>query len=90
MVGKYVLVGITYVDAADRPVEQRQFHGVIESANERDGFAIRVDDRTVEWLPPHVAAFENAAAGEYRLRSTGEVVTDPDLLSTWIVQRPSD
>ena len=90
MVGKHVLVGITYVDAADRPIEQRQYHGLIESADERTGFAIRVDDRTVEWLPPHVAAFSTAAPGEYRLRSTGEVVTNPDLVSTWTVQRPTD
>ena len=89
LIGKRVLVGITYVDAADRPVDRRQYHGVVESADERVGFAIRVNDGTVEWLPPHLAAFSAAAPGEYRLCSTGEVVTDPDLLSRWIVRRPS-
>ena len=90
MLGKHVLVGITYVDADGRQIEQREYHGVIESADEHTGFAIRIDDRTVEWLPPHVGAFSAAEPGEYRLRSTGEVVTNPDLLSTWTIQRPSE
>jgi hypothetical protein len=82
LVGKRVLIGITYVDAADRPLDQRQYHGVIESADERSGFAIRIDAESVEWLPPHVAAFSLAAPGDCRLRSTGEVVANPDLFST--------
>jgi hypothetical protein len=89
MVGKRVLVGITYVDGANRPIEQRQYHGTVESADERTGFAIRTDDRTLEWLPPHIAAFSAAAPGEYRLRSTGEIVIDPDLLSTWTLRHSS-
>ena len=90
MLGKHVLVGITYVDAEGRQIEQREYHGAIESADERDGFAVRIDDRTIEWLPPDVTAFSAAEPGEYRLRSTGEVVTNPDLLSTWILERHSD
>ena len=38
-----------------------------------------------EWLPPHLEAYQEAAEGEYRLRSTGEVVVDPDWLCTWTI-----
>lgn len=40
------------------------------------------------WLPPDVRPFTVAARGEYRLRSTGEVVVDPDLTATWVVTKP--
>ncbi|GAB5895435.1 hypothetical protein [Mycolicibacterium mageritense] len=33
-------------------------------------------------LPPAPESFSPAPPGEYRLRSTGEVVTDPDYLAT--------
>jgi len=40
-------------------------------------------------LPPDMRAFFPATKGEYRLRSTGEVVVDPDFFTTtWSVQRP--
>jgi hypothetical protein len=90
MVGKHVLVGKTYVRGED-VVEQVQFHGVIEQASERNGFALRrADTGEIEWLPPDMRAFERAEPGEYRLRSTGEVVVDPDILSTWVVEREGD
>ena len=91
LVGKTVLVGLTFVNAQDKAVEQRQYHGLIESADERDGFAVRrADTGELEWLPPDLRAFETAAPGEYRLRSTGEVVVDPDLLSTWTIEQSGE
>lgn len=71
MVGQHVLVGITYVDADDRPIEQCQYHGVIEAVHERQGFTIRVHDRTVEWLPWWVAALSAAP---------GVIASDPRLV----------
>jgi len=41
-------------------------------------------------LPPEPEAYEPAPPGEYRLRSTGEVVVDPDYLTTWTVGSPAD
>ena len=70
-------------------VERTQLHGVIESADERKGFAVRVaGTNEIEWLPPDLRAFEAAEPGEYTLRSTGEVLVDPDLISNWVVRRP--
>jgi hypothetical protein len=36
-------------------------------------------------LPPDLDSLRSAPEGAYRLRSTGEVVVNPDLLSTWEV-----
>lgn len=90
MVGKHVLVGKTYVHG-DEVVDEVQFHGVIEEATAEDGFALRrADTGEVEWLPPDLRGFARAARGHYRLDSTGEVVVDPDLLSTWVIERGRD
>jgi hypothetical protein len=94
LVGKYVLIGLTYVDAKDKPIEQEQLHGTIIKADAKGGFAIRLrgsKNGEVFWLPADLRAFQDSCPGEYRLRSTGEVVVDPDLFSTWIINRtPAD
>ncbi|MBV9443741.1 MAG: hypothetical protein JO217_13755 [Acidobacteriaceae bacterium] len=41
----------------------------------------RADTGTRVILPPQV---EVARPGEYRLRTTGEVVSDPDYLARWV------
>jgi hypothetical protein len=87
MVGKRVLVGKTYV-RGESVLQHVQFHGVIEDASERQGFAVRRSDTgDLEWLPPDMRAFQHAPPGEYMLRSTGEVIVDPDMVSSWVVER---
>ena len=92
LAGRHVLVGVTVLDAKDAVVEQRQFHGVVEVADASSGIAVRRHDISeLEWLPLDLRAFSRAEPGEYRLRSTGEVLTDPDVLATWTVhQAPPD
>lgn len=87
-VGRRILVGLTYVDADQKPIEQRQFHGVITRVSEKEGVVIRVANSDEDYvLPPALEAISVAPKGEYRLRSTGEVVVDPDLMTTWTVNR---
>ena len=87
MLGKRVLVGRTYLDEAGAVVERSQSHGVIEDADERRGFAVRdAGTGELDWLPPDLRSFQAAPPGEYTLRSTGEVVVDPDYISNWVVR----
>jgi hypothetical protein len=39
-------------------------------------------------LPPDLRSLKPAPAGEYRLRSTHEIVRDPDYLATWVIEQP--
>jgi len=93
LIGKYVLIGVTYLASDGVTVtSQGQYHGRITSADQSDGFAIECEGvragKTMR-LPPDLGAFRLAGPGEYKLRSTGEVVKDPDVLATWsIVERP--
>jgi hypothetical protein len=86
--GKYILVGVTYLDASGDVSAQHQFHGVIESASAREGIRIAlrgVREGEVWTMPASVDNLCPAPPGTYALRSTGEKVHDPDLLATWEV-----
>jgi hypothetical protein len=91
MVGKYVLIGMTYVDATGKVVEQRQLLGRIVATDAKRGITIELKgkrDGEVYCLPPDLRSFKDAPRGEYRLRSTGEVIVNPDLLTTWTINGP--
>ncbi|MGC4064960.1 MAG: hypothetical protein QM784_10020 [Polyangiaceae bacterium] len=88
LVGKHVLVGITFQDRRGKVFGMEQIHGRIDSFDPEHGVAIELTGANAGekfMLPPDLGAFQLAEPGEYRLRSTGEVVTDPDLLATWTV-----
>lgn len=87
LIGAKVLIGITRMRSEGS--EQEQMFGVIKSANARDGFEVALDGSRkgqTYWLPPDLRNFSPAEPGEYRLRSTGETVTNPDYTSTWTIQ----
>ena len=89
--GKLVLIGLTYLDENEKPREQIQIYGrVSEVAPERGVAVVLQGERDGEtyWLPPALESFSVAAPGLYRLRSTGDEVENPDLLSSWTIYPP--
>jgi len=91
LIGKYVLVGITYLTASGDFDRQEQFHGRVISADERKGISIALEGARsgeTKWLPPVTNTFKAAPKGDYRLLSTGEVVVDPDFTTQWTVNKP--
>ena len=86
MIGRRLLVGITYVDADEEVVDQVEYAGIVREVEPLVSIDQGADEPST--LPPEPAAFERAEPGEYRLRSTGEVVVDPDYISTWTVKAP--
>jgi hypothetical protein len=90
LIGKSVLIGLTYVNADGSIDSQVQHFGRIVGADETM-VTVRLHDSDEDFtLPPALDAFEEATPGEYRLRGTGEVIVDPDLLSTWTISAPED
>ena len=87
LIGKHVLAGITDFEKDTGTVlGVRQLHGIVVAADERDGVVVRNPGTQEEFtLPPITNHFQEAGPGEYRLRTSGEVVTNPDLLCTWSV-----
>ena len=84
--GKLLLVGITVYDQTGTLLEQYQYHGIIESVT--DTVNVRLADGSVRTLPPDLNNLIAAEKGLYRERSTGEVVENPDYLTSWCIQKP--
>jgi hypothetical protein len=89
VVGKRVLIGLTYVDADGDVVGRAQKHGVVVSADDQV-VRVRLADSEEFTLPPDLEAFEVAAEGEYHLKETGEVIVDPDFITTWTIHTPPE
>jgi hypothetical protein len=87
--GKTVLVGLTYLTADGRVRDTEQLHGIVVSADEERGIEIRQPSGEIFLLPPAFDSFEPAEPGEYALRSSGEVISDPDLLCSWTITAPA-
>ena len=89
-VGKYILIGITYLDHSGKELERQQMHGIIESAS-RAGFNISLRGKRSgqSWnMPPMLDAIRPAKPGSYSLKETGEVIEDPELVATWQIRKP--
>ena len=90
LVGKQVLVGVTQLAADGKTVvKKEQFHGMVMSAVEGVGITVvslsGANEGETLTLPPVTAAYQDAKPGNYRLKSTGEVVTNPDVTVSWTV-----
>jgi hypothetical protein len=85
--GRTILVGVTRL-ADDGSYEQEQFVGIasIEDCETHALVRLRCDDGEVRDYPFDTRTLQRAPAGEYRLRSTGQVVRNPDFLMTWMVE----
>src|SRR5262245_45186572 len=89
LVGKHALVGLTYVNADGTVRRQVQIPGRITAVDETM-VTMRLHGSEQEFtLPPILEAFEPAGPGEYHLRSTDEVVVDPDVLATFSIRAPA-
>lgn len=90
LIGATVLIGVTH--QLPEGAHQEQMFGTIIAADAQDGVSVLLEGtRAGEAyrLPPDLGSFQPARPGDYRLRSTGEVVKDPDYTSTWTVNPPA-
>ena len=81
---KTLLIGITFVSEDDELIEQHQTYGRVEEIHS-DYIRVRQNNGDLFTLPTAFESLESAPAGEYSLRSTGEIVIDPDYTTTWTV-----
>lgn len=82
LLGKVLLVGITYYTHDNEVIEQKQFYGTVTEANSSI-IRLKQKDETELTLPPDLSSTKRARPGEYKLRSTGEIVVNPDFFATW-------
>jgi hypothetical protein len=89
-VGKYVLIAVTYVDGSGQEEASVQMHGVVTSVSEQGiTISLKGEREGENWtMPANVNAISPAEPGRYQLPETGEIVENPDFITTWMVQRP--
>jgi hypothetical protein len=90
-IGKYLLVGITRTGTKGKVLTQQQLHGVIVTATAQ---CIEIELGGVHegktWrMPPILEKFSPAKRGKYELKTTGEVVEDPDFTFTLTMPTPA-
>lgn len=89
MIGKSVIIGLTIHDRDDNEVDRVQLHGEILRINQEEGVVVKLLPSGVEYnMPAILSAYEEAPPGDYHFQSTGEVITDPDLMTSWVVYEP--
>jgi hypothetical protein len=88
LVGRRLLVGVTVRDAAGTVLSRTQFCGpVLEVA---DGVVVVDKGDEQALLPSDDLAYGPAPRGRYTLTGSGEVVVDPDFVTTWdVVAEPT-
>lgn len=89
LLGRTILVGLTYLNEQGAVDRQVQYFGRIESIRSDEWMNIERDGVSVVKVPCDPKAMQIAAKGTYRLRSTGEEIVDPEILSTWTISPPS-
>lgn len=86
MIGKRVLIGITRITPRGKVI--RQMFGTIASIDAQ-GVEIELEGAhagETARLPPDLRSFQVAGPGDYLLRDTGEILVDPDFVSTWTIR----
>jgi hypothetical protein len=87
IIGKYILVGITYLDKEGNIIKMVQFDGDILEANENSSIIIKKrNSEELFELPPDLSFIKIADPGDYKLKSTGEIIINPDLITTLIIE----
>jgi hypothetical protein len=89
LLGKMVLAGITTLSAEGEVLDQIQIVGTVSAFDPSRWIRLSLPNHKTYDLPPDVRSFEEARPGEYRLRSTGEVIVDPDFVCRWSSVRVS-
>ncbi|MBO9557512.1 MAG: hypothetical protein J7515_02865 [Caulobacter sp.] len=92
LVGKTLLVGLTFLDGDGEVVSREEFWGVVISADEAEGITLDLmnEEGDTFTLPPQTSNISPAEPGDYTLKSTGETVPNPDFVSTWMIHGPPE
>lgn len=90
LVGKTVLIGVTYQSHDGQLLERKQFFGPIKEINRERGIVIRDEITDAEYcLPPDLQQLHPARKGKYTLKASGRVITNPDYTTQWFRTAPA-
>lgn len=90
ILSKYLLVGISYIDADGNLESQMQLHGIVERCSEEEGIVVFLKGAyggEKLQLPADTSSFTEADKGVYKLSTTNEEVENPDYVCAFEVHK---
>jgi len=91
LIGKYILIGLTYIDSNNNVTKRKQLHGIIKRVTKNKGILVDLKgaNKGQEYnLPPDYSRFQKASTGHYHLHSTNEDIKNLDLTTIWTINSP--
>lgn len=83
--GKVFLIGLTFIDEDGNIIEQYQTSGIVDRLTDKRFLRFQRNDGSVFQLPYDKSSIKEAAKGEYTEKSTGNVIINPDYITTWTI-----
>ncbi len=87
--GKVFLIGLTFIDHDEKIIEEYQTSGIVNELTDKGIFKFIRTDGSIFSLPYEPESIKPAAKGEYREKSTNNIIIDPDFITTWIIKLKS-
>ncbi|AEA42953.1 hypothetical protein [Fluviicola taffensis] len=84
--GKVFLIGLNFIDQEGEIIEQYQTHGTVAKLTVDGFFKIRREDNSIFTITYDKDTIKAAKEGEYREKTTGEIIKSPDFIMTWEVK----
>jgi hypothetical protein len=87
-----VLIGVTHlrsVQGKDEVIQQEQQFGSDSAWNLNLGIAVTLNSGVISNRPPDASLLQPSDFSEFDLRSTGEIIHNPDYMTIWNVHHPA-
>ena len=84
--GKVFLIGLTFLDADNNPVEDYETSGTVEELTDEGMLVFKKADGNRFQLPYEPQTVHTADKGHYREKETGNIIVDPDFMTIWKIR----
>jgi len=83
--GKLFLIGLTFIDQDEKVIEQYQTSGIVDELTDEGFIRFNRSDGSLFQIPYDKSSINKAAEGEYTEKSTGNIIINPDFLTSWTI-----
>lgn len=81
--GKVFLIGLTFLDKNEQLIQQYQTSGTVDELDDNGIFKFKRIDGSIFQLPYDQETINEAAEGKYTEKGTGNIIINPDYITTW-------
>jgi len=86
--GKVFVIGLTFVDKNGQLIERYQTHGTVVGLTNNGILKLMREDNSIFQMPYDKETIEKAKSGDYKAKSTGQIIRNPDYIATWEITIP--